>query len=215
MLNSPDGGLPLGRSPQNFPWVSTDGQGTKCHRNIAKNFNRLTRAHEHYRRQTDRRTFAKKYRVISVLGNSRSSAMSTFSKVHTTSCSPWIETMCLNCTIFEMSYFSIKSQFFLPPSVFGTPNSGQHHCNFTRSFWCQKTRVPRLLCRVVCVMTHQLFWQNTMDGCRAIAYPALAQHSIVHKSEKIRRHFLCTTLSGCLQCWQNEIPRVFLVFQTL
>jgi len=24
--------------------------------------------------------------------------------------------------------------------------------------------------------------------------------------KKIRRHFLCTTLSGCLQIWQNEIP---------
>jgi len=29
-----------------------DGQGTKCHRNIAENFNRLSRAHERYR-QTD------------------------------------------------------------------------------------------------------------------------------------------------------------------
>jgi len=26
-----------------------DGQGTKCHRNIAENFNRLSRAHERYR----------------------------------------------------------------------------------------------------------------------------------------------------------------------
>jgi len=29
-----------------------DGQGTKCRRNIAENFNRLSRAHERYRRQT-------------------------------------------------------------------------------------------------------------------------------------------------------------------
>jgi len=35
--------------------MSTDGQGTKCHRNIAENFNRLNRVHERYRRQTDRR----------------------------------------------------------------------------------------------------------------------------------------------------------------
>ena len=34
----------------------TDGQGTKWHRNIAENFNRLSRVHERYRRQTDRRT---------------------------------------------------------------------------------------------------------------------------------------------------------------
>jgi len=32
-----------------------DGQGTKRHRNIAENFNRLTRVHERYRRQTDDR----------------------------------------------------------------------------------------------------------------------------------------------------------------
>jgi len=35
--------------------MSTGGQGIKCRRNIAENFNRLSRAHEHYRRQTDRR----------------------------------------------------------------------------------------------------------------------------------------------------------------
>jgi len=34
--------------------MSTDGQGTKCRRNIAENFNRLSRAHERYRRPTDR-----------------------------------------------------------------------------------------------------------------------------------------------------------------
>jgi len=34
--------------------VSTDGQGTKCRRNIAENHNRLRRVHERYR-QTDRR----------------------------------------------------------------------------------------------------------------------------------------------------------------
>ena len=34
-----------------------DGQGTKWHKNIAENFNRLSRAHERYRRQTtDRQT---------------------------------------------------------------------------------------------------------------------------------------------------------------
>ena len=30
-----------------------DGQGTKCRRNIAENYNRLSRVHERYRRQTD------------------------------------------------------------------------------------------------------------------------------------------------------------------
>jgi len=37
-------------------WMSTDGQGTKSRKNIAKNFNRLSRVHERYRRQTDRQT---------------------------------------------------------------------------------------------------------------------------------------------------------------
>jgi len=33
-----------------------DGQGTKWHRNIAENFNRLSWAHERYRQTTDGRT---------------------------------------------------------------------------------------------------------------------------------------------------------------
>ena len=33
-----------------------DGQGTTWLRNIAENFNRLSRAHQRYRRQTDRQT---------------------------------------------------------------------------------------------------------------------------------------------------------------
>jgi len=32
------------------------GLGTKCHRNIAENFNRLSRAHQRYRQMTDRLT---------------------------------------------------------------------------------------------------------------------------------------------------------------
>ena len=35
--------------------MSTGGQGTKWHRNIAENFNRLSRVHERYRRQIDDR----------------------------------------------------------------------------------------------------------------------------------------------------------------
>jgi len=50
--------------------MSTDGHGTKCRRNIAENFNRLSRAHERYSRQTTdkragvsiERTFAKTLR---------------------------------------------------------------------------------------------------------------------------------------------------------
>ena len=36
--------------------MSTDGQGTLWRRNIAENFNRLSRAHERYRQTTDGRT---------------------------------------------------------------------------------------------------------------------------------------------------------------
>jgi len=36
--------------------MSIDGQGTLWRRNIAENFNRLSRAHERYRQTTDRQT---------------------------------------------------------------------------------------------------------------------------------------------------------------
>jgi len=35
--------------------MSADGQGTKWRRNIAENFNRLSRVHQRYRQTTDRR----------------------------------------------------------------------------------------------------------------------------------------------------------------
>jgi len=46
---------------EGFPWDDLhkifrgDGQCTKWRRNIAENFNRLSRAHERYRQQTDDR----------------------------------------------------------------------------------------------------------------------------------------------------------------
>ena len=36
--------------------MAKGGQGTKCRRKIAENYNRLSRVHERYRRQTDRET---------------------------------------------------------------------------------------------------------------------------------------------------------------
>jgi len=47
--------VPLWQYPQNFTRILIDGQGTKRRRNIAKNFNCLSRAHECYRWQTERR----------------------------------------------------------------------------------------------------------------------------------------------------------------
>jgi len=63
-----------------------DGQGTKCSRKIAENFNRLTRAHERYRQTTDGRatayneqfTFAKNVqRKLCLLGLAKYSTDST------------------------------------------------------------------------------------------------------------------------------------------
>jgi len=50
--------------------MSTDGQGTKWHRNIAKDFNRLSRMHERYR-QIDRRTDGQQH-IANVNVSSRS-----------------------------------------------------------------------------------------------------------------------------------------------
>ena len=54
-FNFPDGGVPVVRSPQNFLCISADGQGIKCRRKIAENYNRLSRVHERYRQTTDDR----------------------------------------------------------------------------------------------------------------------------------------------------------------
>jgi len=43
-------------------WMPTDGQRTKCRKNIAENFNRLSRAHERYRQTTDGRAIAHRER---------------------------------------------------------------------------------------------------------------------------------------------------------
>jgi len=41
--------------------MSADGQSTKWRRNITENINLLSRAHERYRRQTDRRTDGRRH----------------------------------------------------------------------------------------------------------------------------------------------------------
>jgi len=53
-FNSPDGGFP-GTISVKFSTDVKDDQGTKCRRNIAENFNSLSRVHDRYR-QTDRQT---------------------------------------------------------------------------------------------------------------------------------------------------------------
>ena len=58
-------------------------------------------------------------------GYSRSLPMSPFSRVHTTSYSSLVETMCLSCTVFEIvSYFVEIRQLLPTPSAFGAPIRG-------------------------------------------------------------------------------------------
>ena len=43
-------------------YLDGDGHGTKCRRNIAENFDCLSRVHERYRRQTDRQTDLRRHK---------------------------------------------------------------------------------------------------------------------------------------------------------
>jgi len=52
--------------------MSTDGQGNLWRRNIAENFNRLSRAHERYRRQTDDRQTDRRWHIANMNLSSRS-----------------------------------------------------------------------------------------------------------------------------------------------
>jgi len=52
--------------------MSTDGRGTKCCRNISENFNRLSRAHERYRRRTTGRQMDGRQQIVNVNVSSRS-----------------------------------------------------------------------------------------------------------------------------------------------
>ena len=49
-----------------------DGQGTECRRKIAENYNRLSRVHERYRRQTDVRQTDGRQHIANVNASSRS-----------------------------------------------------------------------------------------------------------------------------------------------
>ena len=92
--------------------MSTDGQGTLWRRNIAENFNHLSRAHERYRRQTtDGRTmtysehelestFANKtiqveVRAYEKKNRNRKSCMTCFSTA-TTHCHCYFCALCIN-----------------------------------------------------------------------------------------------------------------------
>ena len=89
MFYFPDGGVTLGLSPQNFTCMSADGQRTKWCRNIAENFNLLSRVHERYRQTTDDR------RTADDIANLR-----TWSHRHRTKLT--YVTLCL-CSVFRTS----------------------------------------------------------------------------------------------------------------
>jgi len=55
--------------------MSKDGQGTKRRRKIAENFNRLSRVHERYRRQSDGQATA-------FIANAKNSASVTFTQLY-------------------------------------------------------------------------------------------------------------------------------------
>jgi len=59
--------------------MSTDGQGTKCHRKIADNYNCLSGVHQHYRRQTDGwvTAYSERERELTFPNKSRHAPMSS------------------------------------------------------------------------------------------------------------------------------------------
>ena len=74
-----------------------DGQGTKRRKNIAENFNRLSRAHKRHRRQTDDRRQTDGQRHIANLNlSSRSLKIGRFQKPEVVISYPWIEISRLN-----------------------------------------------------------------------------------------------------------------------
>jgi len=68
-----------------------------------------------------------------VRGHSRSWAMPPYNRVHMTSYSTLIETMCLSFTVFEIASYLSKVAYFDPPHLHLTPRS-----NFAEIFGNRK-----------------------------------------------------------------------------
>ena len=85
-------------------------------------------------------------------GHSGSSAMSPFDRVHTTSYSTLIETMCLSYTFSRCSRLFVESRRFDPPHLHLTPPQGVIPVEFHWDLWHPKTGFPGLSCGVVCVI---------------------------------------------------------------
>jgi len=89
-----------------------------------------------------------------VRGDPRSSAMSTSLRAHMISYSSLTETMRLSCTVLEIQRVMKFADFTLP-HLHLAPPLGVAMFEFRKYFWHQKTRVPELLCGVVCVILSQ------------------------------------------------------------
>jgi len=87
-----------------------------------------------------------------VRGHSRSWGLPPFDRVHITSHSTLIETMCLSCTVWDIAGYLSKVADFDPPHLHVAPSKGVTPVKFRRDLWHQKTRVPELPCGFVCVI---------------------------------------------------------------
>ena len=81
-----------------------DGQGTKCRSNIAENLNRLSRAHERYRRQTT------DGRAIAYSEREREFTFANNNTVHLQRCVDVAGTGVLASQSFEVSWTTEKHQ---------------------------------------------------------------------------------------------------------
>ena len=104
-------------------------------------------------------------------GSLRLSATSTFDRMHKTSYPTFMQTMRLCCTIFEIVCYLFKVADFNPPHMQQLePLLGVTSVKFCWDLylWHQKTRVPALLCGVVCVIIRlaileEPLWDRRMD----------------------------------------------------
>ena len=85
-------------------------------------------------------------------GHSRSSAMSPFDRVHTTSYSTLIATMLYLVPFSRYNRLFVEIADFDPPHLHVAPLQGVTPVEFRGDLWLQKTRVHGLSCGVVCVI---------------------------------------------------------------
>jgi len=97
-----------------------DGQGTKWRRNIAENFNPLSRAHKRYRRQTDGRTTTLKMWINCDFAQRNFCAISTVF-LRTTTLKMWI-----NCDFAQRNFCAISTVFLRSCILWQSPTFARH-----------------------------------------------------------------------------------------